>query len=252
MRRTFEAMPANAAAPTLEILDPAFPLLTSAHGEVLRSGGPVVRLAADGSAGLEGSTPHHAADPVLIEVAERLSRPGNDRVVYLAIAPGVALGPHSVLIRTLGEQAPLRVLIRDAAGAAVAPTPSPAMATRLAEIRSAPSNQKPMLLADAMRSAAGECKLLTDGFASLATAAPDSRQGQLRNIALTGAEACGCEVVDVDGLGALVWTLVMGEGAPLRWLPLLPGPAGIKLPVDARTGDLVRLLEAGPAIALPE
>ena len=252
MRRTFAAIPADAATQQVAILAPDFPLLTSAQGEALRAAGPVVRLNADNRANLEGGTPHVEAEPVIAEVTAALSQPGNDRVLYLAIPPGVALGPHSALIRRLGEQAPLRVLVRDSSGGPAAPTPSPAMATRLAAIRSADLHEKPVLLADAMRVVAGTCKQMAAGFESLASAAPDKRQGALLSAALTGAEQCGCEAVDVDGLGALIWTLTMGDGPRLRWLPLLPGPAGIKLPPDARTGDLVRLLEAGPAIAFPE
>jgi len=252
MRRTLEAIPAGAATQQVAILAPDFPLLTSANGEVLRAAGPVVRLNADSSANLEGGDKHFEAGPMIVEATEALSRPGHDRVLYLAIAPGVALGPHSALIRGLGEQAPLRVLIRGATGGLAAPTPSPAMATRLAAIRAASPHEKPVLLADAMGAVAADCKPMAAGFESIASAAPDKRQGALINAALTGADQCGCEVVDIDGLSALIWTLTMGDGPRLRWLPLLPGPAGIKLPADARTGDLVRLLEAGPAIALPE
>lgn len=252
MRRTLAAIPADAATQQAAILAPDFPLLTSANGEALRAAGPVVRLNADNSANLEGGTPHFEAGPVIVEATEALTRPGHDRVLYLAIPPGVALGPHSALIRGLGEQAPLRVLIRDATGRPAAPTPSPAMATHLAAIRGASLHEKPVLLGDAMRAVAGNCKPMAAGFESIAGVAPDQRQGALLNAALTGAEQCGCEVVDIDGLSALIWTLTMGDGPRLRWLPLLPGPAGIKLPPDARTGDLVRLLEAGPAIALPE
>lgn len=250
MRRTFEAIPADAVAQQA-ILAPAVPLLTSAQGAALRAAGPVVRLNADNSAQLEGGEQHFEAEPVIAEAIAALTRPGHDRVLYLAIPPGVALGPHSGLIRRLGEQAPLRVLVRDATGGPAAPTPSPAMATRLAAVRGASLHEKPVLLADAMRVVAGDCKPMAAGFESLASAAPDQRQGALLNAALTGAEQCGCEVVDIDGLSALIWTLTMGDGPRLRWLPLLPGPAGIRLPADARTGDLVRLLEAGPAIALP-
>lgn len=251
MRRSFEAIPPGAATQQITILDANYPLLTSAHGEALRAAGPVVRLGLDGSASLDGSTPSYNVETVLAQVAERLTQPGHDRVLYLAISPGVALGAHSALIRRLGEQAPLRVLIRDASGGPAAPVPSAAMATRLKAMRSAPPMEKPALLAEAWRAAAGTCKPLIDGFEALTSEAPDRRQATILDTSLTGVEACGCNVVDVDGLTALVWTLLMGEGPPLRWLPMLPGPAGIKLPSDARTGDLVRLLEAGPAIALP-
>ena len=252
MRRTFQAIPANAATQQVTILEPDFPLLTSSHGEVLRTMGPVVRLNADGSASMERDEPSFDLEAVVGAAADILTRPGHDHVLYLAIPPGVALGPHSQLVRRLGDQAPLRVLVRDAAGTPAAPTPSPAMATRLAALRGAAVDEKAMRMGEAMRAAASGCQPMTAAFESLASAAPDKQQGMLVNAALTGAEQCGCDKVDVDGLGALIWALTMGAGPPLRWLPLLPGPAGLKLPADARTGDLVRLLEAGPAIALPE
>ena len=252
MRRTFQAIPADAATQQVAILAPDFPLLTSTQGAALRAAGPVVRLNADNSANLEGGKHHFEAESVIAEATAALTRPGHDRVLYLAIPPGVALGPHSGLIRRLGDQAPLRVLVRDSSGGPAAPTPSPAMATRLAAIRGAGLHEKPVLLADAMRVVAGGCNQMAADFEALASAAPDRRQGAMLDAALTGAEQCGCGVVDVDGLGAVIWTLTMGNGPRLRWLPLLPGPAGIKLPPDARTGDLVRLLEAGPAIAFPE
>ena len=251
MRRTFQAIPAGAATQQIALLEPEFPLLTSSRGEALRTTGLVVRLNADGSASIDGGAPSFDLEAVVAEASEILTRPGHDKVLYLAIPPAVALGPHSPLIRRLGDRAPLRVLVRDASGTPAAPTPSPAMATRLAALRGADASQKAMLMADAMRATASDCKPLHESFESLASLAPDKRHGALINGALAGAEQCGCDKVDVEGLSALIWTLTMGDGASLRWLPLLPGPAGIKLPADGRTGDLVRLLEAGPAIALP-
>jgi hypothetical protein len=251
MRRAFQAIPAGAAIQQVTLLEADFPLLTSSRGEVLRTTGPVVRLAADGSASIERGKPSFDVEAVVAEAADMLRRPGHDKVLYLAIPPGVALRPHSLLIRRLGDQAPLRVLVRDAAGTPVAPTPSPAMATRLAALRGADATGKATLMAEAMRATAGECKPLGASFEALAGLAHDKRPGALIDGVLTGVEQCGCDKVDVDGLSALVWALTMGEGPPLRWLPLLPGPAGLKLPIDSRTGDLVRLLEAGPAIALP-
>ncbi|HEY0135693.1 MAG TPA: hypothetical protein VGB85_16530 [Nannocystis sp.] len=251
MRRTFQAIPTGAATQQVALIDPDFPLLTSSQGEALRTTGPVVRLNADGSASIDRGKPSFDLEAVVAEAADVLTRPGHDKVLYLAIPPGVALGPHSPLIRRLGDRAPLRVLVRDAGGTPAAPTPSPAMATRLAALRGADASQKATQMAEAMRATAGECKPLAESFESLAGHAPDKRQGALINGALAGAEQCGCDKVDVDGLAALIWTLTMGDGPPLRWLPLLPGPAGLKLPADGRTGDLVRLLEAGPAIALP-
>ena len=80
MRRTFEAIPADAATTQITILAPDFPLLTSARGEPLRATGPVVLLNTDGSANLDGGKPSFDPDVVLTKVAAALTLPGHDKV----------------------------------------------------------------------------------------------------------------------------------------------------------------------------
>lgn len=250
MRRTFEKIPAKAVAQVV-IVEPGFPLPESTGGEVLRTRGPLVRIDAGGRASVEDGPPRDV-DALIAEVAEHLTRPGQDRALYLAIAPTTPVAPHVGLLTALGEQAPLRVLVREPASAALAaPTASPATAARLAAITTDDPLQKARLLADAMQAAVGTCKPLTTTFESLATVAPDRRQAELINAALAGAETCGCDVVDVDGLTALVWVLIMGDGPPLRWLPMLPGSAGAPVPATATGADLASALAHGPAVALP-
>lgn len=254
MRASFEAIPPGASSQPRGPLEGEFPLPTSARGDAMPASATVLRIAADGVLSFDGEARVTDAPAALAGAAERLAMPGQDRALYLAIAPTAPLAPHRVMLRRLAEQSPLRVLVRAPAPAAsaAAPTPSPALAARLATLANADPSTRAQGLAEALKAAGSRCRPIDQAFTELASVAPAARQATLLNAVLTGAESCGCASVEVDDLSALVWALLVGDGPPPRWLPLQPAADGAKLAADAKGADLARLLEAGPAVALAD
>lgn len=100
-----------------------------------------------------------------------------------------------------------------------------------------------------MRQVAGSCKRLQEGFESIASAPADRRKGVLINTALAGAEQCGCEKVDVDGLSAVVWYLLAGDDPGLRWLPLkIDAGASRLIPGDATAEAMAKIVAEEPRV----
>lgn len=229
MRQTFAELPADA---TGLAVDPAFVLPAVDRGERVRGWAPVLHLRRDGTTELRGMDPRLDAQAGPdAEVAM-----GGERVVYVAIEADAPVAPHRATLRSLGQEAPLRLLV-------TVPTPGAAAIEGLAAI--ADPTERAAAMAAAMNRAAGSCAALDMGFG---WSAPDRRAAILET-GIAGVTKCGCEGVDVEGVTALTWLALTGEDPRLRWLPLvLDGEATRLIPGDADGAAMARIVASEPRV----
>lgn len=94
-----------------------------------------------------------------------------------------------------------------------------------------------------MRRSANGCESLTTGLTAIAAAEPERRQKLVVDAVIAGAEACGCDTVNVEAITALAWTLLMGDDPGLRWLPLqLDSGARRLIHADATAEEMAAIL----------
>jgi hypothetical protein len=246
MRRTLAQIPAGAGQTPAVAVGRAFALPMAARGEPVRGQAPVLRVRADGVQSIDDQDPDDdRLDDVMTQLASRLDRGDGERAVYLALEPDGRVNRERLL--EVASLAPLRLLVR----VPVQGPSTPAGEAALAAVRGAtdPSARASAMVA-AMDRAGGRCEALDLGFHYAGAAiSPEDRQALLINTAIEGAEACGCDKVDVEALTALTWYALTGDDPGLRWLPLELDVAATRLvPADATAAELARIVAEDPRV----
>ena len=231
---------------------PLSPLPQASRGERVRSPGRLVYVDRDGLVHVKGSPDWISGAQLVAEAPAMLS--GGEPALYMFFDPEVSLAPHRGWLMDLAKIAQLRVLVR-------VPTPDPprtpggeaALTIVHAELTPKCSTRGRVpecgpvdrvgILTENMRRSANGCESLTTGLAAIAAAEPERRQKLVVDTVIAGAEACGCDTVNVEAIATLAWLLLMGDDPGLRWLPLqLDRGARRLIHADATAEEMAAIL----------
>jgi len=231
---------------------PGMQLAESSHGAAIEDGIPVY-VREDGSFLVDLRTPlptvaaaHEALQEELdkaMTLAENTGQPWSQRLLLVpdARAPASAILDLAALLPPT-----LRlIVIVDLTGDVVPPAPPMSDAVKAAT--ESPFPERTYRTADLLTPAIGTCAPVREVFDAVTTTTSDLRGKTLLD-GLPGAiERCGCQGVDVDTLVSAAWAMV-GKHQPSKRglaLPLSrePGAELVELPANARTSDLVLMIE---------
>ena len=231
---------------------PGMQLAESSRGVAIEDG-ILIYVREDGSFTVDISTPLPtvaAAHEALQEefdrattLAENTGRPWSARLLIVA----EARAPASAILDLAALVPPTvrLILVVDLAGDVVPPAPPKSDAVKAAI--AVPLEERASRTANLLTPAIGTCAPVREVFDAVATTSSDLR-GKTMFDGLPGAiERCGCQGVDVDTLVSVVWAMA-GKTHPSKrslTLPLSrePGAELVELPANARTSDLVLMIE---------